>query len=101
MDIKTNYNDLNDISVFINSKCDEINLNYKEITEIIEKVSSNWMGKDSVEFVEEAKKQIEEEKERLEVLRKFSEALSTISKDYREMDNQWNETIKRESLDNG
>ena len=101
MKIKINYNEVNEVSKYINSKYEEIDLIYKEINKAIESVTNVWQGKDSNEFIEEATKNVNNEIEKNKKLKTFSDNLSTISSDYKEIESNWYESIKRESLDNG
>ena len=100
MKIKIKYNELKEISKYINTKYEELELEYKEINKIIESVSDVWQGKDSEEFIEEGTKKINNEIEKIKKIKTFSDDLETISNDYSELENNWYEKVKRESLDN-
>ena len=101
MKTKIKYNELNDLSEYILSKSEEIDLDYQEIDKIIDSVSGAWSGIDSKEFIEEAKKTITEDKEKVNNLKKFGENLNTVSNDYIQVENKFLERVKKESLDNG
>ena len=101
MKTKIKYNELKEISDFIISKSDEIVLEYQEIDKIIDSVSNAWNGKDSKEFIEEAKKTVSEEKAKVDNLKKFGDNLAIISNDYVQLENNFLEKMKKESLDNG
>lgn len=101
MKTKIKYNELKDLSEYILSKSEEIDLDYQEIDKIIDSVSGAWSGTDSKEFIEEAKKTITEDKEKVNNLKKFGENLNTVSNDYIQVENKFLERVKKESLDNG
>ncbi len=97
--MKTNvkYKELSDISYFINTKKDEIDLIFQEITQVIESVDKAWSGKDCKEFIEEAKNKIEIEKKNNRSLKTFADNLKKVADDYASFDDKWAEEAKRES----
>lgn len=100
METNIKYNEVSDISKYISSKNEELNIVLNNIQEAIDLVPGAWEGKDSVTFVKEAKEKIAKEQTKRDLLTKYASALDTISKDYIEMESKWNEQLKRESLGN-
>ena len=100
--MKTNikYNEIKEISKEIVAKSQEIDLLFTNIEEIIDSVESAWNGKDCSEFIKTAKENIKEEKERNKRLSKFGENLEIVSNDYIELDNNFYNEVKKESLGN-
>lgn len=100
--MKTNIkiNDIDELSKYIATKSEEIDSTFDNISETISLVSDAWNGKDSKEFVEEAKKNINNVKEKNNKLKTFSDNLSVVSKDYSEVQNSWIEQLKRERFGN-
>ena len=95
MKIKVNYNELNDISSYVSSKKEEIDLILQDINTIIESVNNAWSGSDCREFIEEATKKINEEKENNKKLKTFADNLKTTANSYMDFENKWNEEAKK------
>ena len=100
MKTKINVTNISDLAKYIISKSEELDSIYRDINSLIETIPSIWIGNDSNEFVEVAINDIKIEKNKNKKLKKFGENLEIVSKDYKELESNWQENLKRESLDN-
>lgn len=100
MKTKVNYNELNELSNYIVSKKEEIDLVLQDINGIINSVETVWNGKDCKEFIKEANKKINEEQEKNKKLQVFADNLKTAANSYSSFEEKWHEEAKRESLEN-
>lgn len=97
MKINVKYNELNNISSFVSSKKEELDLLFQDVTQIIESVNNAWSGKDCKEFIEEAEKKIEIEKNNNKDLKTFADNLKTVANGYINFEDKWASEAKRES----
>ena len=97
--MKTNVkcNELKELSSFVSSKKEELDLVFQDISKTIDSVSTAWSGKDCKEFIEEAQEKIETEKNNNNKLKTFADNLKTASEKYANFESKWAEEAKRES----
>jgi len=101
MKTKIKYNDLNDLSKYIIDKSKEIDSIFQDISKLINSVDNIWTGKDSRDFIDVATTNINMEINNNKKLKKYGEDLAVIANDYKELENSFNDQIKKETVDNG
>ena len=97
MKINVKYNELKELSSYVSSKKEELDVAFQEISKTIESVSTVWNGKDCKEFIEEATKKLETEKTNNNKLKMFADNLKTAADGYASFESKWTEQAKRES----
>ena len=97
MKTSVKYNELNELSNFIISKKEEIDLLFQEMIEIIDSVDNAWQGTDCKEFIKGATSKLEIEKKNNNSLKVFADDLKIVADNYMNFDNKWAEEAKRES----
>ena len=101
MNLNVNYEELKNISTFVDTKYEEINKIFDELNKLIDDVASNWQGNDADVFVAKAKHYIAKEKETNEKVKDVSVILDKVSQKYKGTDEDFNEKMKKESVRDG
>ena len=101
MNLNVNYEELKNISTFVDTKYEEINKIFDELNKLVEDVASNWQGNDADIFVAKAKHYIAKEKETNEKVKDVSVILDKVSQKYEGTDKEFYEKMNKESVRDG
>jgi len=101
MKLDVNYDELRELSTFVNNKYEEIDNVLKEIRSLINDVDENWKGNDATVFVTKAKNYIEKELITNAKVKDVSTILSKVSGQYETTDKEFYEKMKKESVRDG
>ncbi len=101
MNLDVNYEELKTLSAFVNSKYEEINRIFDEMSKLMEDVADKWKGNDSDVFITKAKHYIEKEKATNEKIKDVSVILDKVSQKYEGTDKEFYEKMNKESVRDG
>lgn len=97
MDLKVNYEELKDLSKYVDNKHSEIEKKFKEILKLLDEVEDNWEGNDATVFLAKSKYYVEKEIIDNQRISDVSTILGKVSGKYEGNDIAFDNQMKRES----
>ena len=101
MKLDVNYDELKELSTYVQDKYTEIGKTLNEIKDLINDVDENWKGNDATVFVTKAKYYVDKEIATNEKVNDVSTILSKVSGKYENADKEFYEKMKKESVRDG
>jgi uncharacterized protein YukE len=98
MKLDVNYDELKELSTYVNNKYEEIDKTLHEIKDLINDVDENWKGNDATVFVAKARYYVDKEIATNAKVKDVSTILSTVSGKYENSDKDFYEKMKKESV---
>lgn len=99
MNLSVNYIELKDLGTYVETKYDEINNKLDEILDILDRIEQNWVGNDATVFLAKSRYYVEKEKIDNVRVKDVSTILNKISGKYETNDKEFDEKIKKESVE--
>lgn len=94
MKVKVNYNEVDDLIKYIDSKKDKIESYYQNIKNDLKDIDSCWRGKDSDTFKDVSNEYIDNAIESLSDVTSFKDNLNSIIKLYKDSEENLSKKIK-------
>ena len=94
MKVKINYDEMDKINSYIDTKKDNIESLYGEIKKELSDVGKYWQGKDSKTFTDVSEEYINDAIESLNDLKDFNNNLNEMVKLYKESEENFNNKIR-------
>lgn len=98
MNLNVNYEELKDLSTYVENKYEEINKKFDEILALLDKVEENWVGNDATVFLAKSRYYVEKEKIDNDKVKDVSTILEKVSGRYEFRDKEFDEQMKKESV---
>ena len=100
MNLSVNYEELKELSTYVDNKYNEINKKFDEILDLLNQVEENWVGNDATVFLAKSRYYVEKEKIDNDRVKDISTILKKISGRYESNDKEFDEKMKKESVVN-
>ena len=101
MDLKVNYEDLKELSKYVETTYENVEKKLKEILQLLNDVENNWEGNDATVFLAKSKYYVEKEIIDNSKIKDVSTILDKVSGKYKGNDVAFDNQMKRESVTNG
>ena len=101
MNLNVNYEELKNLSGFVEEKYDAINKIFDEISKLVDEIEANWKGNDADVFVAKARHYIEKEKITNGKVKDIADILDKVSQKYEGTDKEFYEKMNKESVRDG
>ena len=98
MNLSVNYEELKELSTYVESKYLELDKKFDEIIGLLDEVEKNWVGNDSTVFLVKSRYYVEKEKIDNEKVKDIATILEKVSGKYEENDKAFDEQVKKESV---
>lgn len=100
MNLKVNYNEINNIGKFVSQKDSELKAKFDEVLALFTSVSDSWKGADSQNFVSKSTTFVNNQIQERERLARLGQVISKVSQMYSEKDVEWESQMKKVGLKN-
>jgi len=100
MNLSVDYEELKELSVYVENKYQELDKKFNEILSLLDEVENNWSGNDSTIFLVKSRYYVEKEKKDNIKVKDIATILDNVSKKYESNDKAFEQQVKKESVTN-